>query len=225
MQSVQFTHRRRVSVRVGAVTKLFGETVALWDADLDGRSGELIAIHGANGSGKTTLLRIIAGLVSPTRGRITWATTATGTRTRIGLLGHATHLFDDLTALENVALAARLARVDESVAIDLLGRLGVARYAGQRAGALSAGNRRRVGLARVLAADPDVVLVDEPFAGLDQAASELVIRSLTEARSIGRLVMIATHDDARSRSIATTAVRLEHGHLRREPSSLEAIAQ
>lgn len=225
MQSPQSRPRPHVSFRATAITRVFGETVALWDVDLDGRTGELIAVHGANGSGKSTLLRIIAGLVSATRGWVAWTTTSPGTRPRIGLLGHSTHLFDELTAIENVVLAARLSGGDEAVAIDLLGRLGVGEHGARRAGALSAGTRRRVGLARALATDPDVLLVDEPFAGLDQPAADLVGRVLADARDAGRLVLIATHDDTRSRSIATGIVRLEEGRIRRDVAAAEAIAQ
>lgn len=217
MESLQSIPRPYVSFRAAAVTKVFGDTVALWDVDLDGRSGELVAVHGGNGSGKTTLLRIIAGLTSPTRGRIAWATDAPGTRPRIGLLGHASHLFDELTALENVALAARLARRDEAVAIELLGRLGVGQDGARRTRGLSAGTRRRVGLARVLATDPDVLIVDEPFAGLDQPAADLVGHILAEAREDGRVVLIATHDDARSRFIATSTRWLEAGRIQSTP--------
>lgn len=219
MELLQPVPHPHVSFRAAGLTKVFGETVALWGVDLDGRSGELIAVHGANGSGKTTLLRMIAGLVAPTRGRVAWTTTSPGTRPRIGLLGHATHLFDELTAIENVALAARLAGCDQAVAIDLLGRLGVARSGGRPAATLSAGTRRRVGLARALATDPDVLVVDEPFAGLDRPAADLVRRVLAEALDSRRLVVIATHDDARSRSIATSIVRLEEGRIRRETAS------
>lgn len=225
MQSPQARPRPHVSFRATAITRVFGETVALWDVDLDGRTGELIAVHGANGSGKTTLLRIIAGLQASTRGWVAWTTTFPGTRPRISLLGHSTHLFDELTAIENVALAARLAKRDEAVAIGFLSRLGVGEYGARRAGTLSAGTRRRVGLARALATDPDVLLVDEPFAGLDQPAADLVGGVLADARDGGRLVLVATHDDTRSRSIATSIVRLERGRIRRDVATAEAIAQ
>lgn len=214
MNALDSPTRPHVSLRSAAVTKVFGDTIALWDVDLDGRSGELVAVHGANGSGKTTLLRILAGLAAPTRGRVAWATDTPGTRPRIGLLGHANHLFEELTALENVTLAARLARRDGAVATRLLERLGVSRYAARRVGGLSSGSRRRVGLARALATDPDVLIVDEPFAGLDQHAADLVGQLLAETRDGGRLVVIATHDDARSRFIATTTAWLEAGRLR-----------
>lgn len=214
MNALRPTPRPHVSLRAAAVTKVFGDTIALWDVNLEARSSELVAIHGNNGSGKTTLLRIVARLVAPTRGRVSWTTDEPGYQPRIGLLGHASHLFDELTVIENVALAARLARRDEAAALDLLDRLGVAQSSARRTGGLSAGTRRRVGLARVLATEPDVLLVDEPFAGLDQSAADLVARILAEAREAGRVVVIATHDDTRSRSIATRTAWLEAGRLR-----------
>ena len=213
MKALRSSPRLHVSFRAAAVTKVYGDTIALWDVDLEGRSGEMVAVHGANGSGKTTLLRIIAGITAPTRGRVAWTADEPGRRPRIGLLAHANHLFDELTALENVALAARLARRDEGVAIDLLGRLGIAPSAARRTGGLSAGTRRRVGLARLIATQPDVVLVDEPFAGLDESAADLVARMLADARDDGRAVVIATHDDARTRSIATNTAWLDAGRL------------
>lgn len=216
MQALSSLPRHHVSFRAAAITKVFGETVALWNADLDGRSGDVIAIHGANASGKSTMLKIVAGLVAPTRGRVAW-TTAPGQRQRIAVLGHAGHLFDELTAIENVALAARLARRDEAAALHLLELLGVADFASLRVGGLSAGTRRRVGLARAVATDPDVVLVDEPFAGLDEPSTDRVLQLLGKLQAEGRLVVIATHDDARSRHIATKSVWLERGRARTAP--------
>lgn len=213
MQALRLALRPTVSFRVAAVTRIYGDTVALWNVDLEGRSGQLVAIQGANGSGKSTLLRTIAGLAAPTRGQVAWTVDTPGARPRIGLLGHASHLFEELTATENVVLAARLAGVHESIAIDLLDRLGVSQWAAARAGALSAGTRRRVGLARVLATEPDAILVDEPFAGLDSAAADRVQEVLAETRARGRIVVIATHDDARSDAIATGGYRLDRGRL------------
>lgn len=215
----------RFALRAAGLTKVFGETVALWNVNLDCLSGDLLAIHGTNGSGKSTLLRLLAGLSAPTRGGVSWASDAPGRFPRIGLLGHTSHLFDELTAFENVALAARLAGRHESTATALLGRLGADRYAARRAKHLSAGTRRRVGLARLLATDPDVLLVDEPFAGLDEAAGGLVSDILAAARDEGRLVLIATHDGSRSRFIATKSVELDAGRIRAtSPGSLEALA-
>lgn len=213
MESLQPSVRPRVTLRAANVTKLYGETVALWDIDLGARSGELIALHGANGSGKSTLLGILAGVVAPTRGRVAATTDDPQAPPRVAYLGHATHLFEGLSASENVELAARLARRDTHAAVDFLDRLGVARDAGRRVGRLSAGTRRRVGLARALSTDPDILLTDEPFVGLDPDAAELVTSALDNAREEGRLVVLATHDHARSGHLATRVLRLEHGRL------------
>lgn len=211
MESLRLSPRPQVLLRTTNLTKVFGETVALWDVNLDGRSGELIALHGANGSGKSTLLRVLAGLMAPTRGRVAMTTNDPAVRPRVAYLGHATHLFEELTAVENVVLAARLARRDPAVAVGFLERLGVSRHGGRRVAALSAGTRRRVGLARLLATGPDIVLADEPLAGLDAAAADDVGRVLAEARDDGRLVVVATHDHARSQSLATRVLSLEQG--------------
>lgn len=225
MRALEPSPRPVIALRTIGVTKVFSGTVALWDVNLDCRSNELVAVHGANGSGKTTLLRILAGLALPTRGHVSWASERPPARPRIGMLSHASHLFDELTALENVTLAAKLARRDETVALTLLGRLGVERYAARPAAELSAGTRRRVGLARTLATGPDVLLVDEPFAGLDESACELVARALVEHSDDGRLVVIATHGDERTRHFATTRLWLEGGRLRGAPiGSLQMVA-
>lgn len=213
VESLRPVARPSITLRSAALTKSFGENVALWGVDLEGRSGESIAINGPNGSGKSTLLRIIAGVMAPTNGRVAWTTTAPGVRPRIALLAHATHLFDELTVLENVALAARLSGRDASLAVDLLGRLAVERHAGRRVGALSSGTRRRVGLARLLATDPDALLVDEPFLGLDADAAALVANLLSGAREEGRLVIIATHGDAGGVAITGRSVRLHEGRI------------
>lgn len=213
MESLRLSPRPHVVLRAANVTKIFGETVALWDVKLDARSGDLIALHGANGSGKSTLLRILAGLMAPTRGRVSQTTDDATRRPRIAYLGHATHLFDELTAFENVVLAARLARRDPEMAVTFLDQLGVSRHAGRRVTALSAGTRRRVGLARLLATDPDVLLADEPLAGLDAGAADDVGHVLRQARDAGRLVVVATHDQARSEGLATRVVRLAQGRI------------
>lgn len=214
MESLRLSPRPHAVLRATDVTKVFGETVALWNVELDGRAGELIALHGANGSGKSTLLRILAGLMAPTHGRVTTATSDATVRPRVAYLGHATHLFEELTAIENVVLAARLARRDPAIAVTLIERLGVSRHGGRRVGALSAGTRRRVGLARLLATDPDIVLADEPLAGLDAGAADDVGGVLAQARDDGRVVVVATHDHARSELLATRVLWLDHGRLR-----------
>lgn len=218
----------RVALQAVAVTKLYGQTVALWRADLAAVSGELIALHGPNASGKSTVLRIIAGLTAPTGGRVVWTRPAGASGPRIAYVGHASHLFGGLTPFENVGLTARLARREPRTGLEFLERLGVTRDAATPCRELSAGTLRRVALARALVTDPDVVLLDEPFASLDAGASEVVADQLVHLRAEGRLVIYASHDVAVTRGIATRIVELDGGRIaadtRLVPSGLAAAA-
>jgi len=192
------------------LTKLYGGTLALVGVDFAVRSGELLLVRGANGSGKSTLLRILAGLALPSAGRITVTGEAEATPVS-AFVGHAGHLYADLTAHENLTLAARLAGADTTLILPLLDRLGVAASAHGRCRGLSSGTLRRVALARALATNPDVVIADEPFAGVDDDAADRVATVLAELRDERRLVVIASHEAARSRAIADQAIELSGG--------------
>ena len=209
----------RLSVR--AVTRLFGDTVALRGLSLDAASGELVVVHGPNGSGKSTLLRVIAGVLEPSLGAIEWRVADGAGAPRIALLTHATHLVDALTTRENLELARRLARSSRRVD-DLLAALGLTAVADHAAAGLSAGTRRRCGLARALITDPQVLLVDEPFAALDRAAAALVRTALIEARREARLVVIATHDAAAGDLAADQVLDLSARRLRPLPAAASA---
>ena len=213
MESVSVSSRPTFGMTAASLTKLYGATVALWHVDLHAASRELVAVHGPNASGKSTLLRVIAGLTAATGGRVTWATEAGESRPRLAFVGHAGHLYDALTPLENLRLAARLAGAENRDLPGMLDGLGLAAVAATRCGELSAGTARRVALGRAIATDPDVLLVDEPFAAQDRAAGDLVAALLVDLVLEGRLVIIASHDDARSRSIATRNMSLEDGRL------------
>ncbi|MBI3746299.1 MAG: heme ABC exporter ATP-binding protein CcmA [Chloroflexi bacterium] len=213
MEPASAAPRPTFGMTATGLTKLYGETVALWHVDLRVASRELVAVHGPNASGKSTLLRIIAGLTAATHGQVTWATEAGVSRRRLAFVGHAGHLYDALTPVENLQLAARLARADTGDLVDVLGRLGLAAVAATPCRDLSAGMARRVAIGRAIATDPDVLLVDEPFAAQDQAAGALVATLLADLAHEGRLVIIASHDDARSRSVASRNVFLEAGHV------------
>ncbi len=203
------------------LTKVYGQTVALWRVDLVARAGEVLAVGGANGSGKSTLLRILAGLTAPTAGSIAWRAEAGVTAPRIAYVGHATHLLDGLTPVENLRLAASLARsaLDPD---DLLETLGVAGSRVRPCGELSAGTQRRVALARALVTDPDALLLDEPFAGLDGSAADLTEHAIALAGAQGRLVVMASHDRARSSRLAPEVLTLEAGRLTTPADALAA---
>lgn len=210
-------------MRASALTKLYGETIALWNVDLEARPGELVGVHGTNASGKTTLLRLLARLTSPSGGEV--AFDPAGSAPRLALAGHATHLVGDLTALENLRLAQQLARTTALPPVALLDVLGVAAVAPRRVRTLSAGTRRRLALARAVITAPDVLLVDEPFAGLDSTAAERVVDLLRDTRDRGAVVVVATHDDERTRTLEARAVWLADGHSVAAPAITLAKAR
>jgi len=204
--------RPRVVLTANGLSKLYGSTLAVVGVDFTARTGELVVLRGPNASGKSTLLRLLAGLASPSVGRVTLTGDA-GARRKVAFVGHAGHLFDDLSPEENLVLAARLAGADAANILALLDRLGLAAVARSRCRGLSSGTLRRVALARALATDPAVLLVDEPFAGLDAGAADRVAGVLAEARDDGRLVIVASHEDARSSRLADRTIELVGGRL------------
>lgn len=212
MRLLSQPERLRVVLTANGLSKLYGTTLAVVGVDFTARTGELVVLRGPNASGKSTLLRLLAGLASPSAGRVTLTGDA-GARTKVAFVGHAGHLFDDLSPEENLVLAARLAGADAANILALLDRLGLAAVARSRCRELSSGTLRRVALARALATEPAVLLVDEPFAGLDAGAADRVAGVLAAARDDGRLVIVASHEDARSSRLADRTIELVGGRL------------
>jgi heme ABC exporter ATP-binding subunit CcmA len=179
-----------LAVRLRSAVALAGRYPLLAGADLDVRAGEILALKGANGAGKTSLLRVIAGLVPLSGGEATVlgldpTSDARALRRQVGLLGHRNGLYEDLSAEENVRFAARGA----------LARFGIRdRLAELPTGKLSAGQRRRVALAALLARRPLLWLLDEPHAGLDAEHRELLDGLLKEVAALGATVVLASHE-------------------------------
>ena len=166
--------------------------------DLD-REGFLL-VTGPNGSGKTTLLRLCAGLLAPTSGELR---VEVG-RERVGYLGHEPLVYRELTALENLSLYARLYRVAdgrERVGM-LLERFGLWDARHERAGSFSRGMLQRLALCRTLLHEPSLLLLDEPYAGLDEEGAALLDRELAELRARAAFA-VSTHDPARVENLAT----------------------
>lgn len=202
----------------GAVT-LLGRFPALAGIDLEVAAGEIVLLRGPNGAGKTTLLRLCAGLLPLARGQgsvlghdLADRRDARALRRRVGVLGHATGLYDELTVADNVrfwgrAAGARPADIDAAlVACGLDGRLahlGVAR--------LSAGQRRRTSLACVLARRPELWLLDEPHAGLDQEGRDLLDGLVRQAVASGATVLLSSHELDRAEALAHRVVALVGG--------------
>ena len=187
----------------GAVA-LLGNFPALAGVDLTVEPGEIVLVRGPNGAGKTTLLRLCAGLVRPEAGTVEvlghdLVHERRSVRRRVALLGHTTGLYDDLTVVQNVHFWARAAGMSAGEATDRVGvamvRLGVAeRLFGQPVHTLSAGQRRRASLAALVVRRPELWLLDEPHAGLDQAGRDVVDILIGDAVASGATVLVSSHE-------------------------------
>jgi len=196
---------------------LLGRFPALAGVDLDVEGGEIVLLQGPNGAGKTTLLRACAGLVPFTDGTAVvlghdLRVDRTSVRPRVGLLGHATGLYEDLTVADNVLFWTRAARASVADAEAALSRLGLdGRLRDVVVARLSAGQRRRTSLAVLLARRPELWLLDEPHAGLDQTGRDLLDELVHDAASKGATVVIASHEHDRAEALADRIVVIAGG--------------
>jgi heme exporter protein A len=194
--------------------KRFGHAVALAGLDLDVAAGGALAVLGANGAGKSTLLRLAAGLARPSEGSLTIdGRRASESRARVGYVGHATLLYPALSARENLLFAARLYGVPQPAAraAALLAQEGLAAVGDLPVGSFSRGMAQRVAIARGLVHDPALVLLDEPFTGLDRRAADRLSERLAGLRAAGHTLLLATHDVARAAQLADAALVLARG--------------
>jgi heme ABC exporter ATP-binding subunit CcmA len=210
----------------GAVT-LLGRFPALAGIDLDVAAGEVVHVRGPNGAGKTTLLRCCAGLVPLARGEgrvlghdLADRRQAVALRRRVGLLAHESGLYAELTVAENVRFwgrAAGAATADVDAALEACGLSG--RLADVAVARLSAGQRRRTSLACLVARRPELWLLDEPHAGLDQPGRDLVDGLVRQASAAGATVVFASHELDRARSIAGRSVAITGGSTPAAPTT------
>ena len=201
-----------------ALAKSFGSRRVLAGVDLELAAGETLAIVGPNGAGKTTLLRCLAGLVRPDRGSVVIEGAAVSpkepkSRARIGLLSHRSMLYDDLTLEENLTFAARLHRLPDpaGIARRSLEAMELATRANDQPRTLSRGLLQRAALARALVNHPAVLLLDEPFTGLDAHAAERLRALLTARRPAGLGTIVVTHQVHEAWSLADRVVALVQG--------------
>jgi heme ABC exporter ATP-binding subunit CcmA len=206
-----------LSARLREAVALAGRYPVLAGADLDLLRGEILVVRGPNGAGKTSLLRALAGLLPLVAGEaevlgLDPTADARALRPLVGLLGHKSGLYDDLTVEQNVCFAARAARAGQANAASALSRLGLAgRLAQAPAGKLSAGQRRRAALACLLAKGPRLWLLDEPHAGLDSENRALLDELLVEVAASGCSVVMASHEDAATASLASRVATMSGG--------------
>ena len=198
------------------VGKRYASVTALQGVDLDLEAGQGLAILGPNGAGKSTLLRLMAGLAHPTAGRIAFSG-GKPDRARVGYLGHATLLYPHLTAHENLVFAGRLHGVEDPRhrAHVLLDEEGLAEVAQRRVGGFSRGMAQRLSIARARVHAPQLLLLDEPFSGLDGPAGEGLSARLAGLASQGHSLVLATHAIDRAAFLADTALVLVGGTVRR----------
>jgi heme exporter protein A len=206
------------AVVADALSKRFGRATALHALDFELPAGRTLAVLGANGAGKSTLLRLLAGLSRPSSGRLEvagGAPTDRGGRGRIGYVGHATQIYPQLTARENLLFAARLhALPDPGERADAaLEREGLAEVAGRAAGDFSRGMAQRLAIARGLLHNPPLVLLDEPFTGLDRRSAERLGARLRALRDEHRTVVWVTHEPERVASTSDLALLLSRGRM------------
>jgi heme ABC exporter ATP-binding subunit CcmA len=207
----------------GAVA-LLGRFPALAGVDLDVGARRIVLLRGANGAGKTTLLRTLAGLVTVAAGEasvlgVDLRRDRRAVRHRVGLLGHATGLYDDLTVGDNVRFWARAAGAESDDVERALARLGLdGRLRSVAVSRLSAGQRRRTSLACLIARRPELWLLDEPHAGLDQDGRDLVDTIMREATASGATVILSSHELDRSLQLADEVITIAGGTVVGGPS-------
>jgi len=202
------------------IEKKFGYAYAIRNISLQVRRGEFVALFGSNGAGKTTFLKVTAGLMRPTKGSLSIegfdvAKNAEETRRRIGFLSHNTFVYRDLSPLENLRFFCRLYGVSDSEErlLELLKRVDLAQRANEPVRAFSRGLQQRVGIARALLHDPSLILLDEPYTGLDAKAAQTLNDILDEAARSGKTIILTTHDIQQGLRAATRAVILDRGKV------------
>ena len=205
-------------LQASGLVREYGPVVAVAGVDLSLGEGEFLTIFGPNGAGKTSLLGLLAGALRPTRGEVSLRGRSLDFgevewRRRIGVLSHQGFLYGQLTAEENLRFYGRLFGLQdlEGRVAERLERVGLEKRASFLVRQLSHGMRQRLALARALLHDPDVVLLDEPYTGLDPSAAAVLRGVLTELRDGRRTVVMVTHNLSEGVAMATRVAIMNRG--------------
>jgi heme exporter protein A len=219
-----------LAVELTGVSRTFGRRRAVDGVDLALNSGDCLALFGPNGAGKTTLLRIVAGLLRPTKGTVHVGGKSlrddAAARANVGLISHQSMLYRALTARENVEFAAKLYGLPDprDAATRALERMRILDRAGTPVRALSRGLQQRVSIARAIVHEPSVVLLDEPYTGLDAAGGAALTDMLHVLRSAGAALVLVTHNVDEGLEVASRAAIMLAGKIIRtdERTSVDA---
>ena len=202
------------------VARHYGRRKALSQISFTCDAGEIVGLLGPNGAGKSTLLNVLATLVTPSRGSVQYGDRSASEggaeiRGMIGMLGHDLFLYPELTARENLTFFAQVygvANVAGTVTA-ALDQAGLAERADDFVSSFSRGMRQRVALERALLHGPRLILLDEPFTGLDQASTAALVARLQERQQAGCLIILATHDLDVADGLLSRAIYLKDGRM------------
>lgn len=224
-KSEKVTHRDASSgvatvIKVHGLTKVFGSNYALRGIDFVVNKGEFLTIFGPNGAGKTTLIRILSTITKASSGDVSiggfsLAKEPEKIRSQIGVIAHQTFLYEDLTAEENLRFYGKLYDVpDLNAKIEnIISEVGLQLRRKDRVRTFSRGMQQRLSIARAMLHDPSLLLLDEPYTGLDQHASEMLSGWLKRLSSSERTTLMVTHDLERGIDMADRVAILSSGRL------------
>ncbi len=205
-------------LEITGVRVRLGKTLALAGVDLDVAPGEVVALFGPNGAGKSTLLRVAAGMLRPQDGRVRWPAVAGDPRAAIGYVGHHTFFSDALSARENLTFFGRMYGMSRAAAAARAGTLlreeGLLLFAEEPVGGFSRGMQQRLAICRALMHEPDLLLLDEPWSGLDADAGARLSARLMARRAAGGAALVCSHDFEAALAVADRYVLLAAGRVR-----------
>lgn len=206
-------------LKAEGLIKRYGQVQALRGVDLDVRPGDSFVILGPNGAGKSTLLGVLAGRIKPTEGKVTFhgEILAKNARARAltGYLGHPSLMYKGLTARENLMFYADLYGIGGAAgrSDEMLRFMGLWERRNDRVGGFSRGMEQRLSIARSLLHDPQIILLDEPFSGLDGPSSRALTTALGQLRDGKRALLLATHDIAVTGDLGESVVIMDRGRI------------
>lgn len=197
-------------LKLRGVSKFYGRRPVFKNIGLELAESSITVLSGPNGAGKSTLLRLIAGLGRPTSGKMEIREGA-----RTAYLGHATFMYPGLSALENLEFWAKLNRLAKAreASLEMLARMGLAAHAGQKVSSFSRGMAQRLNFGRALMLEPDLLLLDEPFTGMDQDSRKMARAEILKRKERGAAVIMVSHDLAEDGPISDRILNLAGGRL------------